>query len=148
MELKMSVSVARSKKRGKAAGIAMWLFLLALLVNVAFAADQKKKPVVAPQPAKGPQRIGVDISKLVWPQPPDIARLKYEDLYTGQKIDWKQVKKLQDQASGKTRQKVSWKDRLAGTDPNAATNVDFKMPFQLLAPTGITFDSKGKIYIG
>jgi DNA-binding beta-propeller fold protein YncE len=143
----MFVTNQRSKKRGTAAGIAIAVLLLTVVVNVSAAVDQKKTPA-QPQPAKTPERIGIDISKLVWPQPPAIVRLKYQDLYTGQKIDWALVKKLQDQSAGKTKQKTSWKDRLAGTDPKGSVAVDFKMPFQLLAPTGITFDSKGKIYIG
>ncbi len=123
------------------------VLVLATLLTSGFAGDKKNKAPVAPAAPEKPDRIGVDISKLFWPQPPAVARLRYLDLYTGMKIDWAEVKKLKAQAAGK-KQKLSWKDKLAGTDPNKIGNVDFKVPFQLMAPTGITFDSKGRIYIG
>lgn len=120
-------------------------FLVWAFVATAFGKDKKKNAAAAPAAAKKADRIGVDISKLFWPQAPAIARLKYLDLYTGQKIDWAEVKKLQEQTGKK--QKLSWKDKLAGSDPNKTPADDFKMPFQLMAPTGIAFDSKGRIYL-
>jgi len=125
----------------------MALLALALLSTGFAKGQQKNAPAPAPKPAarKPWDRIGVDISKLVWPQPPDVTRLRYTDLYTGMQIDWGKVKKLSDQTA--KHHKLSWKDKLAGTDPRGVTDTDFKMPFQLMNPTCVTLDSKGRIYI-
>src|SRR5581483_11579559 len=117
--------------------IALSTLLLALPLGVL--ADKKK----ADATPHVPKRVGVDISKLIWPQPPAITRLRYLDLYSGEKIDWAKL-----YSANKTRQKQTWKDRLAGSDPTKGTDQErIKMPFQLLVPLGVTSDSKGNFYI-
>jgi DNA-binding beta-propeller fold protein YncE len=140
MERKMFCAVSNSIK-GATRAIAV-AFLLTSLVPLALPADKKKPAPPAPAPKN--QRIGVDTSKLIWPQPPAITRLKYLDHYTGEKIDWAKVNALQESSK---KSKLTWKDKLAGTDPKSAAGEDYKMPFQLLNPTAIAFDSKGQIYI-
>lgn len=142
----MLFSISKSLKRAVATASLM-LIALTLLTS-GFAKDkQKAAPAPKPKTSKPWDRIGVDISKLVWPQPPDVARLKYLDLYTGQKIDWDKVKKLV--ADNSKNHKLSWKDKLAGTDPRGIANSDFKMPFQLMNPTCVALSAKGgRIYIG
>lgn len=100
----------------------------------------KKKTDATP---KIPKRVGVDIRKLIWPQPPAPTRLRYLDIYSGEKIDWAKI-----YGANKNRQKMTWKDRLAGTDPTKGTDQErIKLPFQLLVPLGLTSDSKGNFYI-
>jgi DNA-binding beta-propeller fold protein YncE len=118
------------------------LLLILLLPLIAFA--EKKKPAPAPEVKLGDQRTiaHFDISKLVWPNPPAIPRIRFLELYTGQKIDPDLFDKKKEQ------KKQKWMDRLAGTKP-AADQVDLnKLPFQLIRTYGVAADSKGNIYAG
>jgi sugar lactone lactonase YvrE len=81
----------------------------------------------------------VDTSKLVWPEPPNIARIKWLNYYTGMKIDYAKVEKK--------KQKSSWMDRLAGAQQKDMQDIIKDFPFQLIGPTGITVDSKGLVYV-
>jgi len=86
------------------------------------------------------QRIAFDISKIVWPNPPAIARVKFENILTGQKIDWAGL-------STKQKPKLSWMDRLAGAQPDSQIkDVQNKVGFQLIRVYGVAADSKGNIY--
>ena len=110
------------------------------LVMAAPAFAEKKKAAPAPPQKLGDQRTTAyfDISKIVWPNPPAIARVKFVDLLTGEKVDPNLLK-----ASPKAKQK--WMDRLAGT--KADTDVQIKdLPFQLIRPYGVGVDSKGHVY--
>jgi DNA-binding beta-propeller fold protein YncE len=116
------------------------LVLLALALALTLpAAGRNKKSASADAPKPGDQRTKVylDISKIVWPNPPAIARIRFVDLFTGQKVDPTLF------ASKKAKQK--WMDRLAGAQ--SADQVDMsKLPYQLLRPFGVAFDSKGRVY--
>jgi len=110
---------------------------LALLPGPAFAG--KKKDAAAPGPQLQ-QRVMFDIRKIVWPNPPAIARIRFLEMYTGQQIDWTALE------SNNKKPKQKWMDRLAGTKP-AADQIDFsKIPFQLIRTYGVAVDSKGNIY--
>jgi DNA-binding beta-propeller fold protein YncE len=100
-------------------------------------AGQKKKTAAAPDPAS--KRIVFDVSKLMWPNPPSITRVKWLTQFTGEKIDFDAYDKTK-----KKKVKQSWMDRLAGAQ-TAATS-DVKLPFQLIRPYGVASDSKGNIY--
>jgi len=116
---------------------ALVILLAALLPHAAFAG--KKKAAEDPK-SDTPKRVAFDIRKIVWPNPPAIARVKFLEMYTGQKIDWSQFDKKQE----KSKQK--WMDRLAGTKPQA-DQIDYsKIPFQLIRTYGVAVDSKGNIY--
>jgi sugar lactone lactonase YvrE len=91
---------------------------------------KKKKPEVPP---KAPPVI--DYSNIVWPNPPAIARIKYQAFYAAEKIS---------QVDTPKTKKESWMDRLAGTQP-ATDNT--KMLFQLAEPYGVAVDSKNKLYV-
>jgi len=90
----------------------------------------KKKKDDAPKPSVLDQ---LDYSKIVWPQPPAIARVKFATYYTGEKLDV---------GSGKKRE--SWMDRVAGEQ--LATEKT-KPRFSLLEPYGMAVDSKGQLYV-
>jgi DNA-binding beta-propeller fold protein YncE len=116
--------------------------LLALVLVFLFPApvraDKKKKAPPAPV-RPGDQRIKAyfDISKIVWPNPPAIARIRFLDLFTGEKIDSEKF--------APKKRKQSWMTRMAG----APTTDDIKLdtlPFQLIRTYGVGVDSKGRIY--
>jgi DNA-binding beta-propeller fold protein YncE len=119
-------------------------FTLAALLAVAFSAPvyaQKKKPAPAASAKLADQRSTAyfDISKIVWPNPPAIARIKFVDLFTGQKVD----PNLFSNKNAKAKQK--WMDRLAGTQQTDEIQVK-DLPFQLIRTYGLAVDSKGQIY--
>jgi DNA-binding beta-propeller fold protein YncE len=100
---------------------------------------QKKKKAAADPNGGLPKRVNYDISKIVWPNPPAIARIRFLQQFTGEKIDWNAV------ASKKnTKPKQTWMDRLAGTKP--VQDQDLTLPFQLIRTYGVAFDSKGNVY--
>src|SRR5579864_4758677 len=107
----------------------MMLLLGASLGSPVFAGKKKKSD---DQPQKPPPVI--DYSNIVWPNPPAVARIRYQAFYAAEKLS--QVDKP------KTK-KDSWMDRLAGTQP--AT--EQKMLFQLGEPYGMALDSKGNLYV-
>jgi DNA-binding beta-propeller fold protein YncE len=102
---------------------------------------QKKSKTKGNAPAEsGPKRVEFDIRKIVWPNPPAIARIKFENILTGQKIDWEGL-----QSTKKPKQ--SWMDRLAGAQPDQQVkDVQSKVGFQLIRVYGVAADSKGNIY--
>jgi DNA-binding beta-propeller fold protein YncE len=97
----------------------------------------QKKTAAAPDPAT--KRIVFDVSKLMWPNPPSITRIKWLTQFTGEKIEFAAYEK-----GKKKKVKQGWMDRLAGTQPDAVQNE--KLPFQLIRPYGVVSDSKGNIY--
>jgi DNA-binding beta-propeller fold protein YncE len=120
---------------------AMLVLVLALMAAGPASAD-KKKPAGSSDTTKlGDQRTTAyfDVSKIVWPNPPAVARIKFVDLFTGQKVDPNQFSKKNE----KTKQK--WMDRLAGNKQTDEIQVK-DLPFQLIRPYGIAVDSKGRIY--
>ena len=133
---------ARSKKpnhRWKTVACLVLVLLTAFLLvpNPSFA--QKKKKAAADPNAGLPKRVNFDISKIVWPNPPAIARVRFMQQFTGEKIDFN---KAADKKNNKPKQ--TWMDRLAGTKP--VQDQDLNLPFQLVRTYGVAFDSKGKIY--
>ncbi len=113
--------------------------MLAILSpNLAQAGKKKADaPTVAPNPAEDRVKAYFDVSKIVWPNPPAITRIAFQDIFTGQKIDPNlYVKKAR---------KQTWMDRVAGTQPADEINRD-NIPFQLVRTYGVAVDSKGLIY--
>jgi len=100
----------------------------------------KKKADTPPQPVNlGDQRVKAyfDITKIVWPSPPEIPRVAFKEIYTGEKIN---PSKFAQKAHKKT-----WMDRLAGTLPADQVKME-KLPFQLMRTYGVGVDSGGNIY--
>jgi sugar lactone lactonase YvrE len=104
---------------------------LTLLAPLSAFAGKKKK--AAPEPKKIPV---IDYSNIVWPNPPAIARIRYQAFFAAEKIS-------QVTAKNNTK-KQKWMDRLAGTQP-ASENT--KVLFQLVEPYGIAVDSKNNLYV-
>jgi DNA-binding beta-propeller fold protein YncE len=122
-----------------------WLCLVIAALALASAppvhAGKKKKKVAnteAPKPAELPE---VDTSNLVWPDPPDIARIRWLEQYRGEP---KPTRVAVEEKKKKKRSKEAWMMRLAGVQPMEAPKSDQK--FKLVRPYGIAVDSKGNIY--
>jgi len=111
-------------------------FLLLLPVPLR-AGNKKGDPPPQANPPNGRVKAYFDISKIVWPSPPEIPRIAFKEIYTGEKID---PSKFTQKARKKT-----WMDRLAGALPNDQVQMD-KLPFQLIRTYGVGVDSKGRIY--
>src|ERR1700686_2089711 len=95
----VKVNLIRSRK----SRLLLCLMLgLTLLAPVSGFADKKKK--AAAEPKKIPV---IDYSNIVWPNPPAIARIRYQAFYAAEKIS--QVE------AGNNTKKAKWMDRLAGT---------------------------------
>jgi len=101
---------------------------LTLLAPISAFADKKKKA----EPKKIPV---IDYSNIVWPNPPAIARIRYQAFYAAEKIS--QVE------AGNNTKKAKWMDRLAGTQPQSESRV----LFQLAEPYGVAVDSKNNLYV-
>jgi sugar lactone lactonase YvrE len=118
----------------------VWLLAAALAATLAPSAhagkkDKKKKKDEAAQVT--PPQPQVDTSKLVWPQPPDIARIRYLNEFRGEPKPPAEAKPK--------KKKQTWMDRLAGVQVQ-----DYTKPVlihTLAKPYGVAFDSKGRIYV-
>lgn len=115
-----------------------WLLVIAIaaaLVSPSFASDKKKKA----EPEKPVSVFDkIDISKIVWPQPPNIARIRYLGFFAGEK--------LPDFAATSAKQKSTWMDRLAGAPTEKGADV-LKNHFFMGEPHGLAVDSTGKVYV-
>ncbi len=118
------------------------LLLLALAVTAPTSAraDKKKKKADTTSPvAAGPRKFAFDPKKLVWPSPPNIARVRWLDYFAGEKVDYTP-------AAG-AKVKATWMDRLAGGQSDDEKFNPKTYPFQMIGPWGIGIDSKGLVYV-
>jgi DNA-binding beta-propeller fold protein YncE len=118
-------------------GFAALLCVLAILfagTGSLQAKDKKKKEPPAP-PQKNLLEL-LDYSKIVWPNPPAVTRIKYLSYFSGEKRDLNPTQKP----------KNGWMDRLSGVAVGQASASD-KLFFQLVRPYGVAVDSKGRVYI-
>lgn len=118
---------------------ALLLMLTLASLPSASAADKKKQTQSStPPPAATPQKQ--DTSKLIWPSPPNIGRVRYTSYFAGMPLDYTPE-------AQQAKKKSTWMDRLAGVqDPNNKGH--FKpVPFQLILPYGMAVNSKGDLYV-
>ncbi|HYL12178.1 MAG TPA: SMP-30/gluconolactonase/LRE family protein [Terriglobales bacterium] len=116
--------------------MAALLLLLATLLGLPaslYARDKKKKEAAA---AEKPLIERLDYSKIVWPNPPAITRLRYLDFFAAEKVATE---------GGQKKNKKAWMDRLAGV-ATGETRAD-KPLFQLAQPYGLAIDSKNRLYV-
>src|ERR1035441_4442765 len=106
------------------------VFLLGLTLLAPLAAFGGKKKTDAPK--KVPV---IDYSNIVWPNPPAIARIRYQAFYSAQRLS---------QVETPNTKKQKWMDRLARTQPVSENG---KVLFQLAEPYGIAVDSKNQLYV-
>jgi len=126
----------KSNRKGRT--LVALVSLLILASPASMYGGKKKTANATPQPA-APVGTPVDLSKLVWPNPPNIARVRWLNYFAGMKIDYT--------PPPTTKPKQSWMDRVAGT--KQVDNVDKlkTFPWQLIRPYGIAIDSKGLVYV-
>lgn len=117
------------------------LVLLVLALASPLCDAAKKKNASAPTPAAetGPRKFPFDPKTLVWPSPPNIARIRWMDYFAGARIDYT--------PQAATKAKASWMDRLAGGQPETDKVNSKTFPFQMIGPYGIAVDSKGLVYV-
>jgi sugar lactone lactonase YvrE len=118
--------------------ILLALLALMLALPLQLSAGPKKK---ATTDNKAPTNFldKLDISKIVWPQPPAIARVKYMTYYSGEKLD---LAALQPGA----KKKQTWMDRLAGAQTEKEIR-DEHPHFILIEPYGMAVNSKGELFV-
>lgn len=114
-----------------AALVVLLATLLGLPVSM-YAGDKKKKEAA---PAEKPLIERLDYSKIVWPNPPAITRLRYMDFFAAEKVPTR----------GAEKKKGAWMDRLSGV-ATGETKAD-KPLFQLAQPYGLAIDSKNHLYV-
>lgn len=96
--------------------------------------QKKKKELAKPKPKPNILEM-LDYSKIVWPNPPAITRIKYLDYFSAQKPT----------DTSKQKPSVRWMDRLAGVATGERPSQGPR--FHLLRPYGLAVDSKGRIFI-
>lgn len=115
----------------------VFLAAFALTVLAPAAHAQKKNTKVKQETAQPqPPQPNQDTRKLVWPPPPDVARIKWLAQVSSQDD-------LTPPAPNKKKKKRSWMDRLAGI---SLPEEGEKKPVALSKPFGVAADSKGRIY--
>jgi len=111
-------------------------FLAAVLLAVPASVNAGKKKNDTPPPQEEKSILErLDYSKIVWPNPPAITRIKYLDFFAAEKYV----------PQTKPKNASGWMARMAGGAPD--TKADFKPIFQLWTPYGLAVDSKGRIYV-
>jgi len=127
----MSTAMQRAMKAAAvAAAVAM---MLTLADPAALYAGKKKKNAETP---KQPNILDIlDYSKIVWPNPPAVTRIKYLNYFCCDKFTPIAEKK-----------KNSWMDRMAGGETQQQQMAD-KPLFALWTPYGLAEDSKGNLYV-
>jgi sugar lactone lactonase YvrE len=118
----------------------MILMLLGVLLLPAPGFAGKKKPETTTAKQEPPKNQPLDTSKLVWPEPPNVPRVRYMNYFHGLKIPT-----LQEEKDNRTK-KQAWMDRLAGVAPENQKGQKV-LPFQLDAPYLMAEDSKNQLYV-
>ena len=121
-------------QRGRGIAAVLAAFALILTLTVSLSAGKKKKEKPAPEVKPNILDL-LDYSKIVWPNPPAITRIKYLNYFSAEKF----------QSPKQQKQKVAWMDRLSGV-VTGETKAD-KPRFQLVTPYGLAVDSKGRLYV-
>jgi DNA-binding beta-propeller fold protein YncE len=121
-------------------GVLLLLLITAIVLPSSANAEKKnKKTTTATEPAVGPRKFPFDPTKLVWPSPPNIARVRWLDYFAGAKVDYT--------PAATEKPKSTWMDRLAGGQSQAEKFNPKTFPFQLIGPYGIAIDSEGQVYV-
>ena len=116
------------------------LALLLVPASHAGKKDKKKKEETSAAPVKkGIDRNQIDTSKLVWPQPPDLPRIKFLSEHFGEPPKAVEAKPK--------KKKQGWMDRMAGVQQRESGD-PMEPSHTLGQPYGIAADSKGRVYVG
>ena len=112
--------------------------ILVLVVMIPASVQAKKKKPAADSKVKEELKVPVDTSKLVWPEPPNLPRIRYTNYFAGMKFETTTEDK---------KPKQSWMDRLAGAQSQDEKVANKKFPYQMLGPYGMAIDSKNRLYV-
>jgi DNA-binding beta-propeller fold protein YncE len=126
-------SSMRKTIRFAAVLVGMLVFLALIDPATLYAGKKKKEEAAAPKQPNILEKL--DFSKIVWPNPPAITRIKYLNYFCCDKYVAKADNK-----------KSSWMDRMAGGQTEAQRQAD-KPLFALWTPYGVVVDSKGTVYV-
>jgi sugar lactone lactonase YvrE len=118
-----------------AAAFVGMMVCLSLIDPSTLYASKKKKKAEAPPPEETSIINKLDYSKIVWPNPPAITRIKYLNYFC--------CDKYVPPAKGK---KNSWMDRMAGGETEQEKQAE-KPLFAMWTPYGVVTDSKGNLYV-
>jgi len=116
--------------------LALYAVVVGLLMALPLGLQADKKKKEDQQAALDAKIKAIDYSRIVWPNPPAIARIRYSTWYSSDKT----VRNYK----GSVQKKSAWMDRLAGTQ---SSDEVFKRPFELDQPYGAAVDSQGRLYV-
>ena len=116
--------------------LALYAVVVGLLMALPLGLQADKKKKEDQQAALDAKIKAIDYSRIVWPNPPAIARIRYSTWYSSDKA----VRNYK----GRVHKKSAWMDRLAGTQ---SSDEVFKRPFELDQPYGAAVDSQGRLYV-
>lgn len=113
---------------------------LALICSSALYGKDKKKDKKEKDPSTEVSKFAkafqnLDLSRIVWPNPPAVTRIKYLNYWSGEKF----------QAQKQEKKKSSWMERVSGVATGETR--DSKPRWQLVVPNGIAVDSKSRVYV-
>ncbi len=118
--------------------LALTLAVAMATPSTAFGSDPQKKNAEPAPPKPEGVLTSIDKSRIVWPQPPGIARIRYLDFFAGEK--------LPDFAAKPAKTKNAWMDRLAGSSTTKGED-PLKNHLFMGEPHGMAVDSKGNLYV-
>ena len=124
--------------------ISVWLAVTALLLSLPPSGYAKKKKKVEEQVQKKSNEIDhskIDTSKLVWPLPPDIPRIRFMKEIYGEE------KPVPPPGQKTAKKKQGWMDRIAGLPTTDTGAVKKDLVHIMGKPYGIGVDSKGRVYV-
>ena len=114
------------------------LTVLVLFLAPAALADKKKQQVLqTAEEEAAATEPKIDTSQLVWPRPPDIARIRWLGQFKGEPAP--------DAPTPSAKKKQKWMERLAGK--RQIDEIKAPHPHILIEPNGVAVDSKGNIYV-
>jgi sugar lactone lactonase YvrE len=116
----------------KAGAAALAIALSVLFLTGSAFCDKKKKDADKPKPNL---MDILDLSKIVWPNPPAIARIRYMNYFCSQKPP-----------DAPDTKKAKWMDRLAGVAVGEQVTTEKRL-WQLVTPYGLAVDSKNRLYV-
>ena len=128
------------KPMTKSGVVALMLLALTWLAPVSVHADKKKKKAATTTTAPAAPEEIPDFTKIAFPLPPAVPRVRYLDYFSAQLPEMSAPEK-------KEQKKAGWMDRLAGVDPNSSAAKAKRPRFQLISPYGLAVDSKGLLYV-
>ena len=128
-------------KGRRAVEVFAMLAIAACVFSLASPAFAKKKPTAAPaaEAAKDQESVykKLNFSKIVWPPPPAIPRIRFLNYFSNEK--WQPIEV-------KAKKKAGWMDRMAG-GLTQEEKTQMKTVFALWTPYGMAVDKSGKLYV-